>query len=338
MADKKISEMATASAVDSDDNIELSHSVNGGFTSLKASILAIATKMLTAINFTSALETENKTVIGAINEVAQGGGGGGASELDDLDDVSISIPTNGQVLKYNSQSQEWENANESGGHNIIDSDGNEMTARSGLQFENAYVSDNSTGDKTVVPIYREMTKQEYAQAQDKTGLIVVTDDKAKVVNADSVYPVETSTSEHAYLEGDHLIVDGVTYIVIDDIAIGDSLVEGTNIEAETLATRMNHIEDGIYSASLGANLFASETKTAESATSISGNGSVIVRINCAKSGYVPISIVGYRTSNVLVFCYTLELSSTEARLDLHNSSGDAQSVTPQVTVLYRKTS
>lgn len=78
MADKKISEMATASAVDSDDNIELSHSVNGGFTSVKASILAIATKILTAINFTSALETTNKTVIGAINEVAQGGGGGGS--------------------------------------------------------------------------------------------------------------------------------------------------------------------------------------------------------------------------------------------------------------------
>ena len=76
MADKKISELATASAVDSDDNIELSHSVNGGFTSVKASILAIATKILTAINFTSALETTDKTVIGAINEVAQGGGGG----------------------------------------------------------------------------------------------------------------------------------------------------------------------------------------------------------------------------------------------------------------------
>lgn len=78
MADKKISEMATASAIDNDDNLELSHSVNGGFTSLKASILAIATKMLTAINFTSALQTTDKTVIGAINEVAQGGGGGGS--------------------------------------------------------------------------------------------------------------------------------------------------------------------------------------------------------------------------------------------------------------------
>lgn len=78
MADKKISEMETASVINNDDNLELSHSVNGGFTSVKASILAIATKILTAINFTSALETQDKTVLGAINEVAQGGGGGGS--------------------------------------------------------------------------------------------------------------------------------------------------------------------------------------------------------------------------------------------------------------------
>ena len=69
------------------------------------------------------------------------------------------------------------------------------------------------------------------------------------VNADSVYPVETSPSTHAYNEGDHLIVSGVTYVAIDDIAIGDSLVLNTNIQAETLATRMNHIEDGIESTS-----------------------------------------------------------------------------------------
>ena len=69
------------------------------------------------------------------------------------------------------------------------------------------------------------------------------------IKANSVYPVETSPSTHAYSEGDHLIVAGVTYVAIDDIAIGDSLVLNTNIEAETLATRMNHIEDGIESAS-----------------------------------------------------------------------------------------
>ena len=119
MADKKISEMATASVVDNDDNLELSHSVNGAFTSVKASILAIATKMLTAINFTSALETTNKTVIGAINEVAQGGGGGGASELDDLDDVEITNPTAGQALVYDATNEVWKNGAGGGGTTVI---------------------------------------------------------------------------------------------------------------------------------------------------------------------------------------------------------------------------
>lgn len=43
------------------------------------------------------------------------GGGGGASEFADLDDVSFSNLQNGQIPKYNSTTQKWENANESGG-------------------------------------------------------------------------------------------------------------------------------------------------------------------------------------------------------------------------------
>lgn len=43
------------------------------------------------------------------------GGGGGASALTDLSDVSVSSPSNGQVLKYNNSTSKWENANESGG-------------------------------------------------------------------------------------------------------------------------------------------------------------------------------------------------------------------------------
>lgn len=42
-------------------------------------------------------------------------GGGGSSTLSGLTDVDLSSPTNGQILKYNSTTQKWENANESGG-------------------------------------------------------------------------------------------------------------------------------------------------------------------------------------------------------------------------------
>ena len=43
------------------------------------------------------------------------GGGGGASTLTDLTDVEITSPADGQILKYDANSQEWVNANESGG-------------------------------------------------------------------------------------------------------------------------------------------------------------------------------------------------------------------------------
>lgn len=43
------------------------------------------------------------------------GGGGGSSTLAGLTDVSLSSPTNGQVLGYNSVTQKWENVNGGGG-------------------------------------------------------------------------------------------------------------------------------------------------------------------------------------------------------------------------------
>lgn len=45
----------------------------------------------------------------------EGGGGGGSSNFADLDDVSFDNIQNGQVPKYNSTTQKWENANEAGG-------------------------------------------------------------------------------------------------------------------------------------------------------------------------------------------------------------------------------
>ena len=118
MADKKISELATASEIKNGDNIELSQDTGSGLVSLKATILAIANKIVSGINFTSALQTTDKTITGAINEVAQGGGGGGT-----------------------------------GGHTIIDEDGNTMTARSGLQFTGAVeVTDDNVNNKTIVEV------------------------------------------------------------------------------------------------------------------------------------------------------------------------------------------
>ena len=143
------------------------------------------------------------------------------------------------------------------GHVIENDSGTELAQQDNLQFKGTYTA-NQTG-KTVVNVTRSMTLAEYnlLSADEKKGIIEITDENGYEIKptdidtlyAETVYPVEESPSTHAYAQGDHLIWKGYTYIAKTAIAIGDSLVLNTNVELETLATRMNHIEDGIESAS-----------------------------------------------------------------------------------------
>ena len=43
--------------------------------------------------------------------ISGSGGSGGPTNLSDLEDISLSSLTNGQILKYNSTTQKWENTN-----------------------------------------------------------------------------------------------------------------------------------------------------------------------------------------------------------------------------------
>ena len=82
------------------------------------------------------------------------GGGGGSSTLAGLTDVSITTPTNGQVLTYDSNDGEWKNANPSGGsggHTIEDASGTALTQRTNLQFAGYLdTTDDSGNDVTIV--------------------------------------------------------------------------------------------------------------------------------------------------------------------------------------------
>lgn len=141
MADIKISEMTSASVIEESDNVEISQEVSSGvFATFKASILAIANKIASGINFTSALHTTNKTITGAINEIAQGGGGGA-------------------------------------GHTILDDSGTALSQEDNLQFVGVYSEDDSVNEKTVVNIVREMTQAQYdlLSADEKKGIIHITD-------------------------------------------------------------------------------------------------------------------------------------------------------------------
>jgi len=83
VTEKAFSDLDTASQLDNTDIFALSKVSGSGYISAKTSLTALATKIATATNYTSELQTTSKTLTGAINEIAQGGGGGGTDVIAD---------------------------------------------------------------------------------------------------------------------------------------------------------------------------------------------------------------------------------------------------------------
>ena len=128
---KKFTELTTASQINETDITAISQETGGVWGSFKATISAIAQKIITGINFANAFNTNAKTVAGAVNEK---------------------------------------------------------------------------------------------------------------LTSNAVADIEVSPAESAHSVGDHIIYNGIQYKVTSAIAIGDSLVINTNIEAETLDTRINNVD------------------------------------------------------------------------------------------------
>ena len=78
MADKKISELDQVLQINNDAVIPMSQKSGGTPTTYKAQITQIGAEIGEEQTFSN-LQTTDKTLVGAINEVAQGGGGGGSS-------------------------------------------------------------------------------------------------------------------------------------------------------------------------------------------------------------------------------------------------------------------
>ena len=224
--DKKISELTTASEIKNSDNLELSQDTGSGLVSLKATILAIANKIVSNINFTSALETNSKTITGAINEVAQGGGGGGSSTLDGLNDVDIDDTTlaDGQALVYDEIEEKWVNGQGgggTGGHTIIDENGTSMTARAGLQFVGgANVSDDATNNKTIVDL---------ASAGGIDGVFVDTDNVIVPETSYSGSLSYTATEDCVAFVNILATSSGSGWVYIDNKVVGRTYFVGTAI-------------------------------------------------------------------------------------------------------------
>lgn len=98
--------------------------------------------------------------------------GGGATVINDLSDVDITSPSNGQILKYNSSTQEWENANESGGTTVVANPSGTATAElEKLQVGNDVYSIPLTTEVTDL-IEQDQTSwvKKYDYNNSKTGI------------------------------------------------------------------------------------------------------------------------------------------------------------------------
>ena len=96
-----------------------------------------------------------------------GGGGGGASSFADLTDVQLSNLQNGQVPKYNSATQKWENANESGG-------GSTYTAGDGIDITDDTISVDEMPDtdmeEIITPLPSVMSRRfKYSTSEQVVG-------------------------------------------------------------------------------------------------------------------------------------------------------------------------
>lgn len=108
----RISELPTSASFNDADIMEVSQVDNdspSGFSSVKKTVLDIANKILKNINFTSDLNTTDKTVIGAINEVDGDIPANSDFSLSGLSDTTITSPSSGQVLSYDGG--KWKNKN-----------------------------------------------------------------------------------------------------------------------------------------------------------------------------------------------------------------------------------
>lgn len=75
--DYRISDLTTIGIVSNDDLMEISavnQASESGYSSMKIPMTTLADKIVIGIQYASALQTTAKTIVGAINEVAQGGG------------------------------------------------------------------------------------------------------------------------------------------------------------------------------------------------------------------------------------------------------------------------
>lgn len=216
------------------------------------------------------LNTEDKTLKGAINELVAGGGGGGSSTFAGLTDVDIDTQTlaNGQVPKYNSTTQKWENANESGGGGStvtitptlatgtkiadysIDGTSGSLYAPSGGGSSNEFVITYSNGsyDKTAQEVYDAVLAGSYSfmlingtTVSYSTRASKISSSKAQIIFDTVVTDTHEGSGRQFIIQTrlDIDIYDGISEYLSAFESINETIQSGTLTAGQTSVTISN---------------------------------------------------------------------------------------------------
>ena len=109
-SDKKITQLTTENVDGNTLFVGAFKQQDNSYISGKTTADGIGTQVNTAQTY-NGLNTTAKTIVGAINEAAQGGGG--SSTLAGLTDVDIDSPDAGQMLTYDDDNSKWVNTDAS---------------------------------------------------------------------------------------------------------------------------------------------------------------------------------------------------------------------------------
>lgn len=206
MAEKKFSDLTTASQINETDIAAISQENNGVWGSFKATIGAIGQKIITGINFTSAFNTNAKTVAGAVNEKLT------SNAVADIEvSPAESAHSEGDYLIYNGllylviddiaigdalttgaggniEIAQIADGIGGAGHDILNDAGSTLPKEGKLQFVGVYVHDDSTNAKTVVEVVREF--------QTESAITSLTGEEAKgfqaIINGNSYEPFKAT--------------------------------------------------------------------------------------------------------------------------------------------------
>ena len=114
---QKISDFSAGNV---DANTYLIQANNGNTTKVTATQIGEYSNLNLLFNGAGGLDTTAKTIVGAINEV-------NGKDLGDIDDVTLTSPTDGNVLAYDSNSGEWYNFDLGNGDSASTASSNPIT-------------------------------------------------------------------------------------------------------------------------------------------------------------------------------------------------------------------